>query len=250
MNNINNNIYYLNQPPQQAKQIITPNQTKNIIPNTNIPPNYNHQVHHYNQNQINNNMLLNNQANIQKINNQVNNINNIPKKNNIIQTNQINNNNFQNMNIAGYPQQKINQPQMKKAAPNPVVNIKKQQLLEEPPDNLRNRERNTNRDYFNNTMPNLQAYNNEMNIPSPETNKSNMKNNQPTQPFVMKSLDYINNKINKIKKVNFYNRAQKINELSFISKKKSSNNKIINPKAINKKIIHCQIPHINLIIIY
>ena len=238
INNINNNIYYLNQPPQQAKQIITPNQTKNIIPNTNIPPNYNHQVHHYNQNQINNNMLLNNQANIQKINNQVNNINNIPKKNNITQTNQINNNNFQNMNIAGYPQQKVIQPQMKKAAPNPVVNIKKQQLLEEPPDNLRNRERNTNRDYFNNTMPNLQAYNNEMNIPSPETNKSNMKNNQPTQPFVMKSLDYINNKINKIKKVNFYNRAQKINELSFISKKKSSNNKIINPKAINQNIIN------------
>ena len=59
-------------------------------------------------------MLLNNQANIQKINNQINNINNISKNNNIIQTNQINNNNFQNMNIAGYPQQKVIQPQMKK----------------------------------------------------------------------------------------------------------------------------------------
>ena len=288
-NNINNNIYndvnkyfYTNPPPPQQQQIY-PNQTKNIIPNTNIPTS----THHHNNSAYNaNHVLINNQVNsnlnnmnqihnqvktnmnnINQINNQVkaninnvnninqiknqananiNTINNIPKQNQIIQQTQQNQQaQFYNqiLNSAGYPQQKVAQPQLQQNIPNPVVKTNRHSNMEEPPDNMRNRGKHQNQtqtqnnEYFNNTMPNLKTYNDILsgynNIFPNETTNTNEKNNYYENPNFQMTFD----KRNKIAKVNMSNVPQKINELSFPKTNKSkpiqTNQNIINKNVVN-----------------
>ena len=240
INNINNYIY-TNQPQYQQpqKQMIPPNNTKHIIPNQHIPSHQNKQIQ--NNNIINNQVNMNN---IKTINNQINNINNIPKQKNIIQQNQVNHINNKihnpnqniNQNIVGYQQQKVIQPQLKNAAPQPQIINNKHPSIEEPPDNIRKRGKYQNEnEYFNNTMPNLRTYYDVStgynNIIPPENHKIIDKNNFYIQPSAGISFN-----VNKKKeKYNMVNVPQKINELSFINTKRSSDTMKVNPNIINNQ---------------
>jgi len=277
-NNVNNNIYnevnkyFYTNPPQQQQQIYT-NQTKNIIPNPNIPthhqnnsaynpnniliknqvnPNLNNtkQINNQTKANINNMNQINNQVktnmnNINQINNHananINNINNIPKQNKIIQQNQHNQQTQlynQILNSTGYPQQKVVQPQLQKNIPKPVVKGSRHSNMEEPPDNMRNRGKHPNppqnNEYFNNTMPNLKTYNDI--LPGPNniiTNETTNSNNYYGQSNFNMTFD----NRNKIAKINMYNVPQKINELSFTNTSKNkpiqTNQNIINKNAVN-----------------
>ena len=289
-NNINNNIYndlnkyFYTNPPSQQQQIYT-NQTKNIIPNSNIPTTHHHNNNSaYNANHVvinnqvnsnlnnmnqNNNQVKTNINNLNQINNQVkaniNNLNNInqiknqansnintinnkPKQNQIIQQTQQNQQAQlynQILNSAGYPQQKIVQPQLQQNIPNPVVKTNRHSNMEEPPDNMRNRGKHQNQtqaqtqnnEYFNNTMPNLKTYNDILsgydNIFPNETTNTNEKNNYYENQNFQMTFD----KRNKIAKVNMSNVPQKINELSFPKTNKSkpieTNQNIINKNVVN-----------------
>ena len=218
-NNINlNNLYnnnIINNINQQKQQQILNNNISNI--NNINQKKQQQQIINNNMNNINNI----NKLNTPKIQNPPIQINNNIKQN----QNQIPNQNIilNNQNINGYPpqQQKIIQPpiqpQIKKVVPKPIVNTRKNQMLEEPPDNMRNRGRhqNQNNEYFNNTMP------------IPKSNKEILLNenyNKYNANNVVNSQKIISNQgytfYSKKDKYNFYNAPQRINQLCYIAPKR------------------------------
>ena len=241
-NNINQQINNMNNIPRQNKMIVTDqlnqiNQVKQI--NQVNPIN---QVNHNHINQVNQVKAINQVNNI----NQVNQVNQVNRDNQVDKMKQINNqipNMNQVLNVTGYPQPKVVQPQFKKAIPKPVVNNKRQIMIEEPPDNMRNRGKNPyhqNNEYFNNTMPNLKTYNDifsgNNNIIPQETAKVDIKNNYQAQQNLEMSLE-VNSKKAKANRTNI---PQQINQISFICKGKttSSQAKKTNPNVTQNTIVN------------